>query len=194
MRTYELVLVYEPRVADEEVMSLSGEVRNLLTAKGGVTVTKTDVWGRRRLAYEIEDVNEGKYVVIYFAAEDGKAPITEVERRLQQNDKILRFLTTRTDEGLKRAGLPIPLEPESEDTVEGFHVFVGGGFGADAGIARELYRNVKREDCPRLVERILAAYVRNRAGAEETFLAFSRRHDAAALQAMVEAVAGGGAA
>ncbi len=119
MRTYELVLVYDPRVADDEVMSLSGEVRNLLTAKGGVTITKTDVWGRRRLAYEIEDVNEGKYVVIYFAAEDGKAPIGEVERRLQQNDRVLRFLTTRTDEGLKRAGLPIPLEPESEDAVLG---------------------------------------------------------------------------
>ncbi len=76
----------------------------------------------------------------------------------------------------------VPIDEAGEDTVEGFHVLVGGGFGADAGIARELYRDVKREDCPRLVERILAAYVRNRAGAEETFLAFSRRHDAAALQ------------
>ena len=83
----------------------------------------------------------------------------------------------------------VPIDEAGEDTVEGFHVLVGGGFGADAGIARELYRNVKREDCPRLVERILAAYVKNRAGADETFLAFSRRHDAAALQAMVEAIA-----
>ena len=88
----------------------------------------------------------------------------------------------------------VPIDEAGEDTVEGFHIFVGGGFGADAGIARELYRNVRKEDCPRLIERILAAYVRNRAGAEETFLAFSRRHDAAALKAMVEAVADGSAA
>ncbi len=45
-----------------------------------------------------------------------------------------------------------------EDTVEGFHIYVGGGFGPDAGIARELYRDVKVEDCPQVVERILKAY------------------------------------
>ncbi len=78
--------------------------------------------------------------------------------------------------------------------MEGFHVFVGGGFGADAGIARELYRDVRAENCPPLIERILAAYVRNRAGTDETFLAFTRRHEVQALKAMVEAVAGGGVA
>ena len=116
MRTYELVVVYDPRVADDEVTALTGEVRNLLTAPGGVTITKTEVWGRRRLAYEIGKVNEGKYVVLFFAAEDGSAPVAEVERRLVQNDRVLRFLTTRTDLGLKRAGLPIPTEvvPEVE--------------------------------------------------------------------------------
>ena len=44
----------------------------------------------------------------------------------------------------------VPIDEAGEDTVEGFHVFVGGGFGADAGIARELYRDVREEDCPRL--------------------------------------------
>jgi len=110
MRTYELVVVYDPRVADDEVGTLTGEVKNLLTAPGGVTITKTEHWGRRRLAYPIHKVNEGKYAVVYFAAEDGRAPVAEVERRLLQNDRVLRFLTTRTDEGLKRAGLPIPTE------------------------------------------------------------------------------------
>jgi ferredoxin-nitrite reductase len=88
----------------------------------------------------------------------------------------------------------VPVDEAGEDTVEGFHVFVGGGFGADAGIARELYRNVKVDDCPRLIERILAAYMRNRAGAKEKFLTFTRRHEAPALKAMIEAVGGGGAA
>lgn len=114
MRTYELVVVYSPRVADDEVTGLSGEIKQLLTAAGGVTITKTDVWGRRRLAYEIEEFTEGKYVVLYFASEDGSTPIPEVERRLMQNDRILRFLTTRTDVDLKRAGLPIPTEVEPE--------------------------------------------------------------------------------
>jgi ferredoxin-nitrite reductase len=73
-------------------------------------------------------------------------------------------------------------------------VFVGGGFGADAGIARELFRDVKAPDCPRLIERILKTYVANRRSAGETFLAFTRRHEIPALKAMVEATAGGGAA
>jgi small subunit ribosomal protein S6 len=126
MRTYELVLVYDPRVADDEVSALTGEVKNLLTAPGGVTITKTEVWGRRRLAYEIKKVNEGKYVVVYFAAEDGRAPVGEVEKRLLQNDRVLRFLTTRTDLGLKRAGLPIPTEVQADVVVAA----AGGGDGA----------------------------------------------------------------
>jgi ferredoxin-nitrite reductase len=86
----------------------------------------------------------------------------------------------------------IPIDEAGEDTVEGFHVFVGGGFGRDAGIGRELYRDVMKEDCPRLVERILAAYVHHRARAEETFLQFTRRHDVAELRNFVEAIAGEG--
>jgi ferredoxin-nitrite reductase len=81
----------------------------------------------------------------------------------------------------------VPIDAAGEETVEGFHLYVGGGFGPDAGIARELYRDVKAEDCPRLVERILRAYLAHRSG-DETFLAFARRHDIAAIKAMVDAI------
>jgi ferredoxin-nitrite reductase len=88
------------------------------------------------------------------------------------------------DIGLIACRVPIP---DSDDTVEGFHVHVGGGFGADAAIGREIYRDVKVEDCPRLVERLLRAYLGNRTGSE-TFMEFSRRHETNAIKAMVEAV------
>ena len=81
----------------------------------------------------------------------------------------------------------MPVDAAGEDTVEGFHVHVGGGFGADAGIARELYRDVKVEDCPQLIERVLRAYLDHRQG-DETFLAFTRRHETNALKAMVDGV------
>ena len=87
----------------------------------------------------------------------------------------------------------VPVDDYREDTVEGFHIYVGGGFGPDAGIARELYRNVKVEDCPQSVERILRAYLARRSG-EETFLAFTRRHEIGALKAMADAVPIKGAA
>src|SRR5262249_18868077 len=81
----------------------------------------------------------------------------------------------------------VPVTPDGDDTVEGFHLHVGGGFGADAAIARELYRDIRVEDCPDLVARLLKAYLANRSGSAETFLEFTRRTDLAALKRMVEA-------
>jgi ferredoxin-nitrite reductase len=83
----------------------------------------------------------------------------------------------------------VPIDAAGEETVEGFHVLIGGGFGMDAAIARELYRDVKAEDCPRLIERILEAYLAHRRG-DETFLAFTRRHELDALKAMVDGTTG----
>jgi ferredoxin-nitrite reductase len=74
------------------------------------------------------------------------------------------------------------------DAVEGYHIHVGGGFGPDAGLAREIYKDVKAEDAPATCERLLKAFLANRTSASETFLAFTHRHDIAALKAMAEAV------
>ncbi|MBG0809018.1 NirA family protein [Methylosinus sp. H3A] len=68
------------------------------------------------------------------------------------------------------------------DTVEGYHMVVGGGFGAEGAIARELFENVAAEDAPRKVEGILRAYLAHRATAEESFAAFTRRHDLETLK------------
>ena len=73
-----------------------------------------------------------------------------------------------------------------DDAVEGYQVLIGGGFGPQAALGRELYRDVKAEDAPQTVERILKAYLRNRAAREESFLAFARRHEIDALKAMAE--------
>jgi ferredoxin-nitrite reductase len=78
---------------------------------------------------------------------------------------------------------------EDADPVEGYHVLVGGGFGPNAALGRELYRDVTAENAPRTVERILKAYLGHRASREETFLAFVRRHEIDALKAMTEAEA-----
>ena len=78
---------------------------------------------------------------------------------------------------------------EDGDTVEGYHIHVGGGFGPDAAIAPELYRDIKAEDAPRTVERILKAYLAHRASPQESFLAFTRRHEVDALRALVESEA-----
>jgi ferredoxin-nitrite reductase len=75
---------------------------------------------------------------------------------------------------------------EDDDPVEGYHILVGGGFGPHAALGRELYRDVTAQDTPRTIERILKAYLAHRASPEESFLAFTRRHDLDALKAMTD--------
>jgi ferredoxin-nitrite reductase len=87
------------------------------------------------------------------------------------------------DIGLIGARVPVN---DDGDTVEGYHIHVGGGFGPDAAIGRELYRDVKAEDAPRQVAHMLAGYLANRASPDETFVAFSRRHEIEALKMMFD--------
>jgi ferredoxin-nitrite reductase len=75
---------------------------------------------------------------------------------------------------------------EDADPVEGYHVHVGGGFGPDAALARELYRDVTATDVPRIVERILKTYVAHRVSPHEPFVAFTRRHDSDILKRLCE--------
>ena len=71
---------------------------------------------------------------------------------------------------------------EDDDPIEGYHILVGGGFGPNAALGRELFRDVTAAATPRTVERILKAYLAHRASREETFLAFTRRHEIDALK------------
>lgn len=100
-RTYELVFIADPRLQDEEVVALTDDYKAMITATGA-QITKEESWGRRKLAYPIEKLNEGKYVVLYIEG-NGVNPFPEVEQRMRQNDKVLRYLTVRTDHDLKRA-------------------------------------------------------------------------------------------
>jgi len=76
---------------------------------------------------------------------------------------------------------------EEGDQVEGYHIYVSGGFGPDAALGREIYRDVKAEDAPRIVEGMLKGYLGNRASREESFLAFARRHEVDKLKEMFAA-------
>jgi len=116
MRTYELMFVVDPRVADEDVVAMTQDYRHMIEA-GGLEVTKEENWGRRKLAYTIDKLNEGKYVLFYIQSQDGSTKLHDVEHRMRQNDKVLRFLTVRTDEDLKRAGSRVSVvEPPTPAT------------------------------------------------------------------------------
>ena len=89
-----------------------------------------------------------------------------------------------SDIGLLAAKVP---GASDDDTVEGYHVFAGGGFGPSAEIGREVYRDIKAEDAPKTVEKLLKAYLAHRSSPDETFLEFARRHDGETLKKLAEA-------
>ena len=75
---------------------------------------------------------------------------------------------------------------EEGDQVEGYHIHVGGGFGPDAVCGREVYRDVKADAAAKTVERMLKAYLAHRASADESFSAFTRRHELDVLKTLFE--------
>ncbi|HLK63463.1 MAG TPA: 30S ribosomal protein S6 [Bryobacteraceae bacterium] len=99
MRIYEELFIIKPDAPDEEADQFVETLRTQLTALGA-TVDKIDKWGKRRLAYRIEKYREGAYVLIQFTA--SPESVKELERRLRVSDLVLKFLTVRIDETLKR--------------------------------------------------------------------------------------------
>ena len=117
MRSYELMVVLDPRINEDETAQLIQDIRELLE-NSGVDIIKVDEWGRRKLAYEIQDLKDGHYVLYYLGSEGGDHKLPEVKVRLQQHDSVLRYLVVRTDEDLRRAGRPLPHEEPPEEEGE----------------------------------------------------------------------------
>jgi ferredoxin-nitrite reductase len=78
---------------------------------------------------------------------------------------------------------------EEGNAVEGYHIVVGGGFGAHAALGREVFRDVMAPDVPPIIERMLAIYLARRASPEESFAAFAARHEVEALKMLFAAEA-----
>ena len=99
-RTYEVIFIVDPTAGDEEVMRLSEGVQKIITGQGG-NIVKTEMMGKRQLAYEINHKKDGIYVLLEVEGSGGE--IAEVERRMRVNDQILRYMTVRVDEARRRA-------------------------------------------------------------------------------------------
>ncbi|MBL8149302.1 MAG: 30S ribosomal protein S6 [Blastocatellia bacterium] len=103
MRTYEVPFIVAPTVDEEGVEKLITQFSQVVQDKGGkvVKVDRTSL-GRRRLAYPIRKFREGIYVILVI--EGSGREIAELERRLRvSSDVVLRFMSIRIDEDLKRA-------------------------------------------------------------------------------------------
>ena len=98
-RSYEVMFIVRPDMVDEDLNKLISTLESSVTSAGGTV--KSEVWGKRRLAYKVAKFNDGIFVLLVIEASSG-AVVHEVERRLRVTEQVIKFITVRTDEELKR--------------------------------------------------------------------------------------------
>lgn len=89
MRKYEVMYILRSELEQEAVQASVDKFANIITSNSG-EITKTDLMGKRRLAYEINKMRDGIYVLVHFNAEP--AVVTELDRVLRISDEVIRFL------------------------------------------------------------------------------------------------------
>lgn len=99
MRIYEDLFIVRPDAPEEEIDQFIEQLRQLVTSGGGA-VEKLDKWGIRRLAYRVGKHEEGYYVLLQIASPPDV--VKEIERRFRVSDLVLKFITVRIDEKLKK--------------------------------------------------------------------------------------------
>ncbi|GAB2465192.1 30S ribosomal protein S6 [Promicromonospora xylanilytica] len=93
MRQYELMVILDPEVEERTVAPSLDKYLTVISTEGG-SVDKVDIWGRRRLAFEIQKKTEGIYAVVDFTATSATAK--ELDRQLGLNEVVLRTKILRT--------------------------------------------------------------------------------------------------
>ena len=94
MRSYELMTIFRPAMAEPEVRTEVSTIEQAL-AVSGAEIKQTDFWGKRRFAYEIEHLSEGYYALVTFEAEPGA--VNDVDRALSLSDNVLRHKFIRSE-------------------------------------------------------------------------------------------------
>jgi small subunit ribosomal protein S6 len=100
MRKYELIFIVRTDLPEEELGKLITQMEGVVTSHGG-KIEKVEKMGRRRLAYRVQRQREGVYIL--FVVEGTGDTVKEFERRLRVNDAVIKYLSVRVDEELKRA-------------------------------------------------------------------------------------------
>lgn len=95
MRKYELLYIVQPTLDEEQLKELQERIVSIITEQGG-QVTETKEWGKKHLAYEIMDFNDGNYIELHF---DGTPQVVaELDRVIKITDGLLRHIIVRLDD------------------------------------------------------------------------------------------------
>lgn len=99
-RQYDLIFICRPDTPEPDVDKLIATLEHTASDKGA-KIEKVEKWGRKRMAYHVQRLREGYYVYLVLHSSHGEA-VKELERRLKVSDAVIKYLTVRVDEELKR--------------------------------------------------------------------------------------------
>ena len=109
MHQYELMVILDPEIDERTVAPSLDKFLNVIRNDGG-TVDKVDIWGRRRLAYEIKKKSEGIYAVVDFTAEP--ATTQELDRQLNLSEAVMRTKVLRAEEAIAQVAAAAKAQEE----------------------------------------------------------------------------------
>ncbi|MGW9183312.1 30S ribosomal protein S6 [Agromyces sp. NPDC055661] len=109
MHQYELMVILDPEIDERTVAPSLDKFLNVIRNDGG-TVDKVDIWGRRRLAYEIKKKSEGIYAVVDFTAEP--ATTKELDRQLNLSEAVMRTKVLRAEEAIAQVAAAAKAQEE----------------------------------------------------------------------------------
>lgn len=99
-RLYDLIYIVRPATPEDEIKKVEHTVEHACTEKGA-KIEKSEHWGTRKLAYRVAKHREGIYIYFQIRTTHGEL-IAELERRLKVQDSVIKYLTIRLDEDIKR--------------------------------------------------------------------------------------------
>ena len=114
MKRYETIYIANPNLEDDALKEVVAKFSDIIEKKKG-SIVKIDDWGKRKLAYEVKRFDKGHYVLLDFCG--FPEALTELERNLKLDDRILKYMTVKIDDDFEPTDIPVEtqkMEDESE--------------------------------------------------------------------------------
>ena len=113
MKRYETIYIANPNLEDDALKEVVAKFSDIIEKKRG-SIVKIDDWGKRKLAYEVKRFDKGHYVLLDFCGLP--EAVTELERNLKLDDRILKYLTVKIDEDFEPTDIPVETKEKEDES------------------------------------------------------------------------------
>jgi small subunit ribosomal protein S6 len=111
MRRYESVIILNPELPDDEIVGLTDRFGNVIKSNGG-EIIKIEDWGSKRLAYQVNKKDKGRYILFDYVG--SSALVKEVERQFKITEDVMKFLSVKLDEDVNLEAFKAAAQKEAE--------------------------------------------------------------------------------